>query len=106
AMLWNSLSEEQQITQSLEDLAKIHGPKVFEDYVTGASFSWSQNQFSGGCFTLFKPNQISEFEDSIKKPEGRVHFAGEHTSDFHGWIEGAVESGVRAAFEVNERSIE
>ena len=105
AMLWNSLSEDQQITQSLEDLAKIHGPKVFEEYLAGASFSWSQNQFSGGCFTLFKPNQITEFEEIIKKPEGRVHFAGEHTSDFHGWIEGAVESGVRAAFEVNERTL-
>ncbi len=105
AMLWNSLNDDQKITQSLEDLAKIHGPKVFEEYLTSASFSWSQNQFSGGCFTLFKPNQITEFESIVKKPEGRVHFAGEHTSDFHGWIEGAVESGVRAAFEINSRTL-
>ncbi|MCA0988346.1 flavin monoamine oxidase family protein [Guptibacillus algicola] len=103
AMLWNSLSLDQQITQSLEDLAKVHGKRVFDDYQVGTSFSWSQNEFSGGCFTLYKPNQITEFENVVTKPEGRVHFAGEHTSSFHGWIEGAIESGIRAAFEVNNR---
>ncbi|HKB30070.1 MAG TPA: FAD-dependent oxidoreductase [Streptosporangiaceae bacterium] len=31
-----------------------------------------------------------------------MHFAGEHTSLKHAWIEGALESAVRAASEVNE----
>jgi monoamine oxidase len=35
-------------------------------------------------------------------PEGPVHFAGEHTSLKHSWIEGAVESGLRAAQEIQE----
>ena len=29
-----------------------------------------------------------------------MYFAGEHTSLKHGWIEGAVESGIRAAEEL------
>jgi monoamine oxidase len=29
-----------------------------------------------------------------------VHFAGEHTSLKHAWVEGALESAVRAALEV------
>jgi len=33
--------------------------------------------------------------------EGRIHFAGEHASAYHGWIQGAIESGNRAAKEVN-----
>jgi monoamine oxidase len=33
--------------------------------------------------------------------EGPVHFAGEHTSLKHAWIEGALGSAVRAALEVN-----
>jgi monoamine oxidase len=33
--------------------------------------------------------------------EGRFHFAGEHTSLNHRWIEGAIESGLRAAHEVH-----
>ncbi|WP_235001587.1 FAD-dependent oxidoreductase [Halobacillus sp. Marseille-P3879] len=30
-----------------------------------------------------------------------MHFAGEHTSNYHGWVEGAIESGVRVAKEIN-----
>ena len=33
--------------------------------------------------------------DAIVAPEGRIHFAGEHASLAHAWIEGAIESGVR-----------
>jgi monoamine oxidase len=36
----------------------------------------------------------------ISTPEGRVHFAGEHTSGWMGWMEGALRSGERAASEV------
>jgi monoamine oxidase len=36
----------------------------------------------------------------VSKPEGRLHFAGEHTSSWMGWMEGALESGERAAREV------
>jgi monoamine oxidase len=35
-----------------------------------------------------------------KRPEGRVHFAGEHTSVWAGWMQGAIESGKRAAQEI------
>jgi monoamine oxidase len=34
-------------------------------------------------------------------PEGRIHFAGEHTSPWQAWMEGAIESAERAALEVN-----
>lgn len=30
-----------------------------------------------------------------------MHFAGEHTSLKHAWVEGAIESAIRAALEVN-----
>ncbi|MGM7700709.1 flavin monoamine oxidase family protein [Pseudalkalibacillus sp. Hm43] len=103
AALWDALPEDRRIQEALQMLARVHGPVVFQTFRKGASFSWAQNPFSGGCFTLFKPYQYSEFGQVIKQPEGRLHFAGEHTSSFHGWIEGAIESGVRTAFEVNAR---
>ncbi|UOQ43709.1 flavin monoamine oxidase family protein [Halobacillus salinarum] len=103
AMLWNSLPEEERIREALFGLSKIYGNRVYEEFNRGASYSWSQNQFSAGCFTLFSPNQSTDFSWELYLPEGRIHFAGEHTSAFHGWVEGAIESGVRAAYEVNER---
>ncbi|SDK27593.1 flavin monoamine oxidase family protein [Sediminibacillus albus] len=103
ALLWDSLPKQEKINQSLKGLAKLFGSQVYKEYMTGFAFSWNLNPFSAGCFSLFKPNQLTEFSEVIKQPEGRIHFAGEHTSSHHGWIEGAIESGVRAAIEVNER---
>ena len=38
------------------------------------------------------------------RPEGRIHFAGEHCSLYHAWIQGALESGIRAAQAIHEAS--
>ena len=39
---------------------------------------------------------------AIRQPEGRVLFAGEHCSLYHAWIQGAPESGIRAARQIHE----
>jgi monoamine oxidase len=43
---------------------------------------------------------MSAFMPALAAPEGRVSFAGEHTSAWMGWMEGALESAERAAREV------
>ncbi|MBM7583796.1 monoamine oxidase [Bacillus pakistanensis] len=103
AQLWDSLSPPQRVQEALQGLSMVHGEKVYDHFMNGTSFSWTRNPFSAGCFTLFRPHQYSELSEKIKAVEGRFHFAGEHTSNFHGWIEGAVESGLRAAFEIHMR---
>ncbi|MDP4552923.1 flavin monoamine oxidase family protein [Alkalihalobacillus macyae] len=104
ADLWNSLPEGKRTEEALQGLARIYGDQVYREFTRGASFHWGQNQFSAGCFTLFTPHQATDFSDHLYSPEGRLHFAGEHTSPFHGWVEGAIESAIRAAYEVNERT--
>jgi len=44
---------------------------------------------------------MKEFMPTAYKPERRIHFAGEHTSTFHGWMQGALESGNRVTKDVN-----
>ncbi len=39
----------------------------------------------------------------MAKPAGRIHFSGEHTARLDRGMEGALESGERAAFEIMER---
>lgn len=99
---WDSLNEENIIQQALKNLATIHGQPVYDNFITGVSYSWSKNPYSGGAFSLFKPEQETELSPYLSSPEGRVHFAGEHTSLPHGWIQSAIESGIRVAHEVNE----
>jgi monoamine oxidase len=38
----------------------------------------------------------------LRQPEGRIHFAGDYLSLFVGYMEGALESGERAAQAVIE----
>lgn len=99
---WDSLSEENRIQQALQNLATIHGPQVYDEFITGVSYSWAKNPYSGGAFSLFKPEQETELTPFLSSPEGRVHFAGEHTALPHGWIQAAIESGIRVAHEVND----
>ena len=99
---WDSLSEENIIQQALKNLATIHGQLVYDYFIKGVAYSWAKNPYSGGAFALFKPEQETELSTVISSPEGRVHFAGEHTALPHGWIVSAIDSGIRVAHEVNE----
>ncbi|UCZ53969.1 flavin monoamine oxidase family protein [Bacillus shivajii] len=103
-LLWDSQSEEDRIKFLLNNLAKIHGDVVYKEFVTGYSFSWRQQPYIAGDLAAFKNEDMTQIYPYISAPEGKIHFAGEHTSTHPAWIEGAVESGVRSAFEVYQSS--
>ncbi|HQU51046.1 MAG TPA: FAD-dependent oxidoreductase [Casimicrobiaceae bacterium] len=100
AQRWGSLPPDERIEQALEDLAQIH-PQVVECFEVGASWMWHDDPFAGGAYALFEPSQQRLLHEHIIAPEGRIHFAGEHASLAHAWIQGAIESGLRAAREIH-----
>jgi monoamine oxidase len=102
-MPWDGLPSEERVRYALKNLAVIHGDIVYREFVRGTSFSWAQNPYSCGEWAMFKPGQQTQLYPYIAAPEGNVHFAGEHTTLTHGWMEGAIESGIRVAVEVNDR---
>ena len=65
--------------------------------------SWQRDPFSGGVYCAYKPGQISRYIEPMAKPHGWVHFAGEHTAITNRGMEGAMESGERAAGELLAR---
>lgn len=65
-------------------------------------WSWQLDPFAGGAYAAWQPGQISSYADGMAAPAGRIHFAGEHTAQSARGMEGAMESGERAAFEVAE----
>lgn len=71
-------------------------------YDSGVSYIWHADPFARGAFTYFQPGQMATLLPIAQRAEGRIHFAGEHTSAWHGWMNGALESGNRAAAEVND----
>jgi monoamine oxidase len=100
---WASLSPEDRITQALKYVGQVH-PQVTKEFEVGVSKVWSEDQFAGGGVAAYEPGQQAVLYPHMITPEGPIHFAGEHASSKHFWIEGAVESGLRAAQEVHERS--
>ncbi|NOU91516.1 hypothetical protein GC102_38190 [Paenibacillus sp. LMG 31460] len=69
----------------------------YREFISGVSFDWSKDPQSLGCFAMYTPQQATELGPYIALPEGRVHFAGDHTSAMSGWVEGAIESGIRSS---------
>jgi monoamine oxidase len=62
---------------------------------------WTHDPWTNGAFAAFLPGQYTRFWGFTGRAEGRVHFAGEHTSTHsQGYLNGGVESGQRAAIEV------
>jgi monoamine oxidase len=59
--------------------------------------SWEQDPFAGGAWSYFNPGTVTKFLPAMLQPQGRVHFCGEHTSVTARGMEGALESGERAA---------
>jgi len=73
--------------------AKFTGAVTFDD--------WSRNPWTLGSYAYFKVGQYQRFAGAESEIVGSCHFAGEQTSqDAQGYLDGAVESGNRAADEV------
>jgi monoamine oxidase len=80
--------------------AELLFPGARAEVEGGASFSWHEQPFQQGAYVLFKPGATLRLLPVFAAAEGRIHFAGEHTSPWPGWIQGAIHSGLRAAREV------
>jgi len=62
---------------------------------------WPAYPWTEGSYSYWKVGQYTRFAGVEKEIEGAVHFCGEHTSqDSQGYLNGAVETGERAAAEV------
>ena len=62
---------------------------------------WPTYPWTKGSYSYWQVGQYTSFSGVEKEQRGKVHFAGEHTSqDFQGYLNGGVETGERAAAEV------
>jgi monoamine oxidase len=62
---------------------------------------WTDDPWTLGSYSYWKVGQYTRFAGVEREVEGACHFCGEHTSiDFQGYLNGAVETGERAAGEV------
>lgn len=80
---------------------KMFGPEASNiEYYTDKSFT--EEPFTKGCYAgMFPPGILTQLQTSLATPFQRIHWAGTETStQFNGYMEGAVRSGERAAKEI------
>lgn len=105
AMRWDSLTHDERLDHALRGMSDLFGTDtVLREFTgVGLSQSWMQAHYALGEAAIPMPSQLTELHQATRTVEGRVHFAGDHTTLKPAWIAGALESAVRAALEVHAR---
>ncbi|MCC6394396.1 MAG: FAD-dependent oxidoreductase [Bryobacterales bacterium] len=82
------------------DFVRTTFPDADSECEGGQTWSWDKDVWAKGAYAFFRPGQFTKYWTSLTAPAGKIHFCGDQTSLWVGWMEGAVLSGNRAAQEV------
>ena len=94
-------SERERLDFALEQVERVY-PGLRENFEGGVTKCWDEDEWARGASAYYRPGEFSSLLPHVARPEGRIHFAGEHTSVWiDGWMQGALESGERVAREVD-----
>jgi monoamine oxidase len=94
---WAKMTNPVQV--GVEELARLF-PQAAHSFRRGWIHDWTADPFAQGAFSHLPPGYVLGHMRHLAPPEGRVHFAGEHTAIWTGFIEGALESAERVVGEV------
>ncbi len=102
-----NLDDKTRVEEIKRQVEAVHGLQkgyldaIVENFMT---VDWNREKGFYGAFCYFMPEQQKLFSYAMAKPEyeNRVFFAGEHISLTHGWIEGSLSTGAKAANDIAE----
>jgi monoamine oxidase len=71
------------------------------EVLQAVGWDWNADPFARGTWCVYRPGQLTKSLRELQRPEGRVIYAGaDNASGWRGFIDGAIESGLRAGREV------
>jgi monoamine oxidase len=105
--LWGTKTKQERYQATIECFARYFGDQALrptggiDGYV---EHLWSEELYTGGCYGGFlAPGVWSSFGTAVRAPIGDLHWAGTETATiWNGYMDGAVQSGERAAQEIGD----
>lgn len=112
AVEWATEEFELRKNEIINALVRYYGVEA-SNYVDFYEKNWNHEEYNGGCPTIntIQPNLMQNYARAVREPYLNMHFAGtESATEWHGYMDGAIESGIRTANEVayclNKQNVE
>lgn len=78
--------------------AAVEGLFPGAEVVEVEAYDWVEDEFARGSLVAFRPGQLTRLDSATRAREGRLVFATSEISQaWSGWIEGAIETALEAA---------
>lgn len=88
---WAALAQDERVSLAVDGMRGLHG--IVGAPLAATSRAWSAEPRFGGAYAVYRPGEVLAYWEPLRRPWGRVHFAGEHVATCTGYLEGALESG-------------
>jgi monoamine oxidase len=99
---WNQLDD--PVRAAVHELSQQF-PEANDEFIEGWHHDWVRDPWSHGGFSYRPPGYVFGHLQHIAAAHHRVHFAGEHTAKWYGFIEGALESAERVTEEITRPAV-
>ena len=99
AYKYNMMTDAQVADYTLKELIKVR-PALEGALEPIVVQSCHRDVHGAGDWVFWRPGQVTAYAGRIREPHGNIHFCGEHTALMERGMEGAFESGERAALDV------
>ena len=100
ALLWGALEESQAIMLAVNQIDRLHPHDTKEHFEVGRRQAWASDPTTLGAFAMLRPKEYISVLYLMQHSWRNVYFAGEAISFANGWIQGALGSGLRAAYQL------
>ena len=92
----SALSDEARTKLAVSVIEKVF-PGSSDLIEKTATIAWINEPFTRCSYMALAPGEVTSHWQTLFAPAGRLFFAGEHATIYQGFMEGAAESGQRAA---------
>ena len=99
AFKYDFMTDQQVAEYTLQQLVKVR-PSLEGALEPIVVQSCHRDVHGAGDWVFWRPGQVANFASHMRESHGRIHFCGEHTALMERGMEGAFESGERAALDV------